>query len=161
MTMKENIYVETTIPSYLAAWPSRDLVTAAHQQITHLWWRQQRENYNLFISQIVIDEASSGDPDAAKRRLEILEDFPLLDISSETSNFARALLKLVPLPQKAAADALHIAIAVANGMDFLLTWNCTHIANAVLRTKIEKVCRLKGYDPVIICTPEELLEVNE
>jgi hypothetical protein len=159
--MKTNIYIETTIPSYLTAWPCRDLVTAAHQQITHQWWNSQRENFNLFISQSVIDEASSGDPDAAKRRLEILENLPLLDISNEAGKFAQALVELVPLPKKAAADALHIAIAVLNGMDYLLTWNCTHIANAVLRTKIEEVCRLKGYEPIIICTPEELLEVKD
>jgi len=158
--MKANIYIETTIPSYLTAWPSRDLVTAAHQQITHQWWKSQLENFNLFISQIVIDEASLGDPDAAKRRLEILENLPLLDVSNVAGEFAQALIKLVPLPQKAAADALHIGVAVVNGMDYLLTWNCTHIANAVLRTKIEKVCRLKGYEPIIICTPEELLEVK-
>jgi predicted nucleic acid-binding protein len=158
--MKAKIYIETTIPSYLAAWPSRDLVTAAHQQITHHWWKKRRQDFNIYISQNVLDEAASGDPDAAKRRREILENLPLLDINDEVSEFAQTLIELAALPQKAAADALHIAVAVVNGMDYLLTWNCTHIANAALRTKIESACRRKGYEPIIICTPEELLEVE-
>jgi hypothetical protein len=158
--MKPCVYIETTIPSYLAAWPSRDLVTAAHQQITRHWWEIRRHDFDLFISQNVLDEATSGDADAAKRRLEILANLPLLDINDEVGEFAQALLELVPLPPKAAADALHIAVAVVNVMDYLLTWNCSHLANAALRTKIEDACRKKGYVPVIICTPEELLEVE-
>jgi hypothetical protein len=158
--MKAKIYIETTIPNYLAAWPSRDLITAAHQQITHHWWGTRRQDFSLFVSQSVLDEVASGDPDAAERRLEIIKGLPLLDINNEVGEFAQALLELVPLPPKAAADALHIAVAVVNGMDYLLTWNCTHIANAALRTKIEAACRKKGYEPIIICTPEELLEVE-
>ncbi len=158
--MKANVYIETTIPSYLAAWPSRDLITAADQQITHLWWKTRRQDFDLFISQNVLDEVTSGDPDAAKRRLKILENLPILFINDEVGEFAQALLELVPLPPKAAVDALHIAVAVANGMDFLLTWNCTHLANAALRNKIESACRDKGYEPIIICTPKELLEVE-
>ena len=157
--MKANVYIETTVPSYLTAWPSRDLVTAAHQQITHHWWETRRQDFNLFISQSVLDEAASGDPGAARRRLEILKDIPLLEITDEVGAFAQELLESVPLPSKAAADALHIAVALVNGMDYLLTWNCKHIANATLRTNIEAVCRGKGYAPTIICTPEELLEV--
>lgn len=159
--MKPKVYLETTIPSYLAAWPSRNLITAAHQQITHHWWRVRRQDFDFFISQSVLDEASSGDPDAAKRRLEILEDIPLLDITDEIGEFTQTLIELVPLPPKAAVDALHIAIAVVSRVDYLLTWNCIHIANAALRVKIEAVCRSKGYEPIIICTPEELLEVKQ
>ena len=158
--MKTKIYLETTIPSYLAAWPSRDLVTAAHQQITHHWWRSRRQDFTLFISQSVLDEAASGDPEAARRRLEVLEGLPLLDITNEAAEFAQTLLELMQLPPKAAPDALHIAVAVVNGMDYLLTWNCTHLANAALRSKIETACRNSGYEPVIICTPEELAEVE-
>jgi len=158
--MKPNIYMETTIPSYLTAWLSRDLVTAAHQQITHQWWNKRRQDFNIFISQSVLDEAASGDADAAARRFEILKNLPLLEINDEVGEFAQVLLESVPLPPKAAPDALHIAVAVINGMDYLLTWNCTHIANAALRTKIEETCRKNGYEPIIICTPEELLEVE-
>ena len=138
--MKPNIYIKATVPSYLTALPSRDLVTAAHQQITHQWWKKHRQDFNIFISQSVLDEATSGDPDATARRLEILENLPLLEINDKVGEFAQVLLEFVPLPPKAAPDALHIAVAVINGMDYLLTWSCTHIANAALRTKIEEAC---------------------
>lgn len=156
--MKPKVYLETTIPSYLTGRPSRDLVTAAHQQITHQWWDTRRAAFDLFVSQMVLDEAGSGDPDAAARRLAVLTPLPLLNPHEEEAELAQALIEQVPLPASAAADALHIAIAVVNGMDYLLTWNCTHIANAALRSRIEAVCRSKGFEVPIICTPEELLE---
>jgi len=156
--MKSKVYLETTIPSYLTARPSRDLVTAAHQQITREWWDTRRHDFDLFVSQMVIDEASAGDPEAVVRRLEVLAPLPLLDPRAEGANLAQALIEQVPLPMSAAADALHIAIAVVNGMDYLLTWNCTHIANAALRSQIETVCRSIGFEVPIICTPDELLE---
>ena len=156
--MKPKIYLETTIPSYLTSRPSRDLVMAAHQQITREWWDTQRDAFDLFVSQMVLDEVSSGDPEAAARRLGLLKPLPLLNPHDEEAELAQALLKQAALPARAAADALHIAIAVVNGMDYLLTWNCTHIANAALRNRIETVCRSKGFEVPIICTPEELLE---
>ena len=156
--MKPKVYLETTIVSYLTGWTSRDLVTAARQQITQEWWQTRREDFDLFASQIVMDEAGAGDADAAARRLEFMSDLPLLNPSDDVADLAQALLDEVPLPAKAAADALHIAVATVNGIDFLLTWNCTHIANATLRGNIEAVCRSRGYEPPIICTPEELLK---
>ena len=155
---KLRVYLETTIPSYLAAWLNRDLIMASHQQTTREWWNTRREDFELFVSQFVIDEVGVGDPDAARRRLEALVNVPLLDPSEEVHALADELMKCVPLPAKAAADALHIAIATINGMDYLLTWNCKHIANAALRPSIEAVCRENGYEPPVICTPEELLE---
>jgi len=154
---KPKVYIETSIVSYLTAWPSRDLVTAARQQITREWWETRREGFELFISQSVIDEASAGDPDAAKRRLEALNTLPLLNPMEEGDELAQTFMEQVPLPNEAAADALHLAITVVNGINYLLTWNCTHLANAALRNNIESVCRNKGYEPPIICTPEELL----
>ena len=156
--MKPRIYLETTIVSYLTAWPSRDLVTAAHQQITWEWWESRRAEFELYISQIVVQESSAGDGNAAERRLEALEDIPLLDITEDVTVLAEKLMEQVPLPERAGVDALHIAVAVVNGMDYLLTWNCTHIANAALRNRIEAVCRSSGYEPPVICTPEELME---
>ena len=156
--IKPRVYLETTIPSYLTAWPSRDLVMAGHQQTTREWWNTRRDDFQLFVSQFVIDEAGAGDPDAARRRLEMLVNVPLLDPNEKVHALADDLMKRVPLPPKAAADSLHIAIATVNGMDFLLTWNCTHIANAALRAGIEGVCRENGYEPPVICTPEELLK---
>src|SRR5207244_10393643 len=124
--MKPKIYLETTISSYLSAWPSRDLVTAAHQQITREWWQARHEQFELFVSQIVIQEAGGGDPDAAARRLDMLKDLPLLELTEEATALAQEFVEQVPLPEKAAVDALHIALAVVHGMDYLLTWNCTH-----------------------------------
>ncbi len=156
--MRPRVYLETTIPSYLAAWPSRDLVMAAHQQTTREWWETRRGEFDVFVSQFVIDEAALGDPGAARRRLAVLTEIPLVDPSEDVYVLAEAIMAGVPLPPKASTDALHIAIATANGMDYLLTWNCTHIANAEFRAGIEMVCRSHGFEPPVICTPEELLK---
>jgi predicted nucleic acid-binding protein len=157
--MKPRIYLETSVISYLMARPSRDLVTAANQQITREWWEDRRREFELYISQPVIQESSAGDPEAAKRRLNVLEDYSQLDVTEEAMTLAQELIKQVPLPEKAELDALHIAIATVHGMDYLLTWNCTHIANAALRHHIETICYMMGYEPPIICTPQELMEV--
>src|SRR5713101_2086129 len=122
--MASRVYLETTIPSYLTGWLSRDLVTAAHQQITSEWWETRRQDFELFISQFVLDEAALGDPDASRRRLEMLTDIPLLDAGEEVLALANELMNRVPLPTNAVADSVHIAIATVNGMDYLLTWNC-------------------------------------
>lgn len=159
--MKPTVYVETTIPSYLTAWPSRDLVRAAHQQITREWWAH-RDGFDLYTSRLVVQECQAGDEHAAADRLAALQGIPLLEQTPEAADLADALVRDVPLPQKAAADALHIATAAINGMEYLLTWNCTHIANAALRPRIEAVCRAAGFEPPLICTPEELpTEENE
>jgi hypothetical protein len=155
--MKSKVYVETTVVSYLTGSPSRDLVIAAHQQITREWW-QGRKRFDLYVSQIVVQEAGGGDPEAAASRLRALEGISILELKSESRDLAKKLLTQGPIPQKATLDALHIAIAVVNGMDFLVTWNCTHIANAAMRIMIEAVCRSLGYEPPVICTPEELME---
>ena len=155
----ESVYLETTIPSYLTAWRSPELVMAARQQITRDWWDSRRHDFELFVSQLVIDEASAGDPEAAARRLELLEGVPLLEPQDDTDVLVEALIRRLSLPDRAAADAVHIALAVVNGMDFLLSWNCTHIANAAYRPVIESVCRSLGYEPPVICTPEELMTV--
>lgn len=155
--MKPRVYLETTIPSYLTAWPSRDLVRAAHQHITREWWEKRREQFELFVSQVVVRECQAGDPTAAAERMVTLEGLPLLEQTEAATRLALALVEQVPLPDRAALDALHIALAAVHGMDYLLTWNCTHIANAAFREPIESVCRASGYEPPTICTPEELL----
>ena len=152
------VYVETSVISYLTAWPSRDIVIAGHQQTTREWWRDQRQSFQLVASQLVIQEASAGDVVAAQERLEILKNIELLEVKEDALNLAQVLIQSGPLPRKAAEDALHIAIAVTNGVEYLLTWNCKHIANASVRSSIEGICRAAGYEPTIICTPEELLE---
>jgi hypothetical protein len=148
-------YVETSIVSYLTAWPSRDLVRAAHQQVTREWWAT-RGSYELYVSQFVLDEAAAGDSAAAEQRLEALQGIALLDVTEEAIVLAGDLVAGGGLPAKARVDALHIAMATVHGMDFLLTWNCTHIANAATRSTIEDLCRAAGFEPPIICTPLEL-----
>ena len=155
--MPGTIYVETSIISYLAARPSRDLITAARQQVTHTWWRERRPEFDLYVSQVVLDEAAAGDPQAAERRAELLAQLPLLDVTPEVAELAAALIEQVPLPPRAGADAAHIAVAAYYGIDFLLTWNSAHIANAALRPRIEEVCRQRGFRPPVLCTPDELM----
>ncbi|MEI8374348.1 MAG: type II toxin-antitoxin system VapC family toxin [Planctomycetota bacterium] len=154
-----SVYLETTIPSYLTAWHSPELVMAARQQITRDWWDNRSHDFELFVSQLVIDEASAGDRDAAARRLQFLEGIPLLEPPENTDTLVAALLHELSLPDRAAADAVHIALCVVNGIDYLLTWNCTHIANATFRPVIESVCRSLDYEVPVICTPEELMVV--
>jgi predicted nucleic acid-binding protein len=152
------VYVETSVISYLTAWPSQDIVIAGHQQTTRDWWQEQSQRFQLVASQLVIQEASAGDIIAAQERLEVLKNIELLEVTEGALNLAKLLIQSGPLPKKAAEDALHIAIAVTNGVEYLLTWNCKHIANASMRSSIERICRSAGYEPTIICTPEELLE---
>lgn len=130
---------------------------AARQQITRECWDTKRNEFELFISQLVIDEASAGD--AAARRLEVLDGLPLLELGEDTNSLSKLLLRELFLPERASSDAVHIALAVVSGIDYLLTWNCTHIANATLRPRIEEACRTLGYRMPIICTPEELKTV--
>ena len=150
--------METSVISYLTSRMSRDLIVAGHQQITQEWWANHRDKFELFISQTVLEEATVGDQEAAQQRVKAVENLPLLEITEEAASLAKDLVRLGPLPKKAEVDALHIAIAVTNKVDYLLTWNCKHLANATLRGQIERVCRARGDEPVVICTPEELLE---
>jgi hypothetical protein len=147
--MRPLVYIETSVISYLAAHPSRDLITAAHQQITHTWWQVSRSDFSIFASQVVLDESAAGDPQMASKRVKILKDVPLLDITPGVAELAAMLIARLPLPPRAGADALHIAVAAYHDMDFLLTWNCSHIANAILRPKIEKICM--GQDTQLRC----------
>lgn len=155
--MKPKVYLETTIVSYLTARSSRDLIIAAHQQLTQEWWDHRRISFDLFVSQVVVQESGAGDTLMAQKRLEVLVTIPLLDLRQEAVALARALVEKGPLPEKAAVDALHIALATVHGMDYLLTWNCQHIANAEMQIAVAAVCRAAGYEPPVICTPEELL----
>jgi len=157
LAMPKLVYIETTIPSYLAAWPSRDLRQAARQQITHDWWNNQRRKFDLCTSQTVLDEAAAGDPDAANRRTPHLQDLPLLDLTEAVNNVATMIMNSGLLPQKAARDAVHIAVASVHRVDILLTWNCRHIANAAIMKELSEVVEQCGYEMPVLCTPEELL----
>lgn len=154
--IKQTIYLETSVISYLAARPSRDLIVAGHQQITGEWW-ETRQQWQLYVSALVINEAGFGDVDAAARRLALIDGIPSLAVNDAAVDLAQRLLTGAALPTKAKEDALHIAVAAVNGMDYLLTWNCAHIANASRRSLITILCEAAGFRTPVICTPEELL----
>jgi predicted nucleic acid-binding protein len=153
--MKSKLYLETSIVSYLTARPSHDLIRAAHQQVTRDWW-ETRSAFDLYVSQLVLDEAKAGHKEAAQMRLAALREASVLKLTPETGVLARGILGGGGMPAKAYVDALHVAVAAVHGLDYLLTWNCAHIANATMRSKIETICRAAGYDPPVICTPVEL-----
>ena len=153
----ETVYLETSIVSYLTAQPARDVVAAARQRLTVEWWHSQRALFNLVISPLVVEEASRGDSEAASHRLEILRGLPRIDAAPEVIDFAKRIISEGALPKSAADDALHIALAVVHGVDYLLTWNCRHIDNAQNKPRIRRLCREAGYRFPEICTPEELM----
>ena len=155
--MKKRVYIETSIASYLTARPSRDLIQAARQQITNDWWEDRRSEFELFVSQYVLDEAGGGDLAAARRRLELLSELPVLRTTEEAKDLAEALLADGVLPRKAATDALHIAMSTVHELNVLLTWNCKHLANAEILGEVGRVIRSRGYEPPVICTPDELM----
>jgi hypothetical protein len=155
--MKPRLYLETTIPSLLTAWPSRDVVIAAHQQVTREWWENKRTEYDLYISELVLLEAGAGDPVAARERLDVLRGLPLLDASLEVEHLTSRLLASKLIPPNAAADAGHLAISAVHGMHFLLTWNCTHINNATMEKQVRAVCAAEGFELPVVCTPEEIM----
>lgn len=155
--MKKSIYVETTIFSYLMGKPSANLINAARQQTTNLWWEKRSKDFHLFVSLPVIAEASNGDPDAAAKRLSVIRELPVIGLTPKASEFASFLIKETPFPENAAVDALHIAIACVNQFDFILTWNFKHIANAEIRSKLEILAESQGYRLPVICTPEEFI----
>lgn len=156
--MKQRVYVETSIVSYLVSRPSSDVRVAACQLITREWWEGRSARFDLYISEFVLAEASLGDAAAARLRLEAAASIPQLEATEAVRQLGAALMTEGPVPASAEIDAYHIAVAAANGMDYLLTWNCTHIANATIRGRIEDVCRSNGYEPPTICTPQELME---
>jgi hypothetical protein len=155
--MKAKVYIETTIPSYLAARPSGDLLIAGHQKIGRDWWELRRPAFDLYVSELVLEESAAGDVVLAKRRLALLENIPILASNSAVTTLAEALVALGPIPPKAAADALHIAIASVYACDYLLTWNCRHIANAEIQRRARSVVDRRGFELPTICTPEELM----
>jgi hypothetical protein len=158
LSVKPTVYIETSIISYLAARPSNDLRVAGQQNITIDWWENEAPKFELYISPFVVDEASRGDPAAAEKRLAMIAACPELEVTSAVEELGNALVVEGPIPEKARIDAYHIATAAVHGVEYLLTWNCTHIANAVMRPRIENTCRNHGYEPPVICTPQELTE---
>jgi len=155
--MKAKLYLESTVPSYLVARQSRDIVTAGHQATTREWWAKRIKDFQIFISPMVIEEVSMGEAAMAKARLEILKPFPQLEITESVTSLAETLIVGGTLPRKAARDAVHVAVSAIHGMHFLVTWNCRHIANGEILRKVQKVCREHECECPLVCTPDELM----
>jgi hypothetical protein len=155
--MSLTLYLESTIPSYLTARPSRDLIVAAHQQITHEWWDNARPEFDIFISQAVLDEIGAGDVDAATRRLAVVAGLPRLAAIEEVDELAVEYQAQLALPVAARLDVVHLAYCVVYELDYLLTWNCAHLANGRVIQKLQAVNLAMGRRTPIILTPEELL----
>jgi hypothetical protein len=153
----ETVYIETSIVSYLVADPSRDLLTAANQQVTRDWWQQRRAGFVCVASQEVLAEASRGDPEQVRRRLEVLASLPRVAVSLDAEELARLFLSTGCLPPKAARDAVHLAVATAIAADYLLTWNCRHLANAQILKRLEREAQRAGRPLPHVCTPLELM----
>ena len=157
----KSVYIETSVVSYFTSRRSRDLRAAAWQEVTAQWWAEERVKYELFTSELVIAEASAGDEAAAAGRLEVLKDIPELPVDDEAKALAAKLVEGGGVPSTAPADALHIAVAAVQEVDYLLTWNCRHIDNAAAKPTVRSICARAGYTCPEICTPLELLSEEE
>lgn len=153
----ESVYLETSFISYLVARPSRDLLVAAHQHVTQDWWASRRSGFECSVSQVVIDEASAGDPGEVQKRLAIIGVLEVLEITEEAEALTEAIMGTGALPPQAVRDAAHVAVAAVQAIDYLLTWNCKHLANAQITRRLTLVCEKLGHRMPIICTPEELM----
>lgn len=157
--MLPKVYIETSVISYLVARRNqRDLLVAANQELTREWWETRRHSFDLYASAVVLAEAARGDQTFAAARLAIARELALVEVSEAALTLAQALLQNAGLPRTANEDALHIAIASAGGLDYLLTWNCKHIANAAIIPRVNAVVRRHGYEPPLIYTPQQLME---
>ncbi|MEO6753074.1 MAG: type II toxin-antitoxin system VapC family toxin [Chthoniobacteraceae bacterium] len=153
--MPHSIFIETTIPSYYVARPSRNLLQFARQELTREWWDGQRQQFDLFTSQLVLDEAAEGEQAKASERLQLLDGIALLELDKNAESLATKLIESGILPSFAGRDASHLAVAGVHGMDFLLTWNCKHIANPFLADRLQSCFSGMGVHLPVICTPEQ------
>jgi hypothetical protein len=150
------IYVETTVIGNVAGRIQANPDVASRQRMTRDWWNITAARYELAISQLVIDECSDGDPAAAQERLDVLDNLTVLAITDDARALARALNAEGAVPASEPRDALHIAVAAVQCVQYLVTWKFKHTANATMRSKIEQTCRDAGFPPPIICSPPEI-----
>ncbi|QJB44058.1 type II toxin-antitoxin system VapC family toxin [Dolichospermum flos-aquae] len=155
--MIESLYLDTSIIGYLTIRPSTNLITASNSVITQNWWDTRRENFTLYISEVVLEELARGDQEIVTKRLDLISELPLLALNEAVEELAQQFLTKSNLPPKASDDALHIALATVYKVDYLLTWNCKHIANAQIQKKLSQVSIQSGYELPTICTPYELM----
>lgn len=159
--MKKRIYIETTVVSYFTARPSRDIIVAGHQETTRDLWPNLTAKYETYISAIVYEEAGKGDPDQAQMRLSAIEAFPMIDIDDDARFLAEKIIAGRGIPADYPEDALHVAVAAVNGMDVVVTWNFAHLNNPFTRRAIRRIVELERYVCPEICSPQELIEVDQ
>jgi predicted nucleic acid-binding protein len=152
----DKVYVETSVVGHLAGRLHPNPLIAARQQFARRWWPEFCSKYQVFISELVIDECGAGDSTAAQERLDVIKTLETLDIDEAVRRLAAGLLAARAIPQSEPRDAFHVALAAVHGLEYLVTWNFAHIANAAMRGRIEAVCLDAGFEPPVICTPEEL-----
>lgn len=157
--MKATVYIESTIVSYLVAKPSRDLIVAAHQQLTTEWWDLIRLQVDCFVSPFVIQEISAGDKEAANKRIRLIKNIPVLELNQEIQKLAQTYFDSLDIPGKARLDASHLATAVWHEIDYMLSWNCKHIVSGRVKMILEKINSELNIKTPVLCTPEELMEV--
>jgi predicted nucleic acid-binding protein len=158
--MKRRLYIETTVVSYLTARPSRDLIIAGHQEATRDLWPKLNTEFEVYVSSLVFEEAGRGDKVQAKKRLNAIKPFPMLEIDAEARELSKKIMAERGVPKEYPEDALHIAIATVNGIDLIITWNFAHFNNPFTRKKIRSIIEEAGYISPEICSPEELLEID-
>lgn len=157
--MKPRVYIETSVISYLVGWLNeRSILVAHNQEFTREWWSLRRHEYELFSSAVAVNEAGKGEGSLAEERLNFLAETTMLDVTDGATVLALELLRNTRIPAKAEVDALHVAVAAVHGMDYLISWNCKHIVNGNILPEVYAVCRASGYEPPLICTPQELME---
>lgn len=154
--MRRSVYIETTVVSYLTARPTTDVVMMGHQISTRDWWDNDRAAFDLCTSELVLTEAGRGDPVAAAQRLAAIAGIRQLPIIQAAVDLADAIAVAISLPVRAKADAVHAAVAAVHGIEFLLTWNCRHLANGLFAPRIERTCAAAGFSAPRILTPESL-----
>ena len=156
---KPKVYVETSVISYLVARRNqRDLIVAANQELTVEWWEHRRQDFELYVSAVVLAEVARGNEQFAAARTTVAQQLTIVEISESATALADSLVEHAGLPPTAYEDAIHIAVAATGGMDYLLTWNCRHIANAMIIPRVNRVIRSFGYEPPLIYTPQQLME---
>lgn len=158
--MQKRVYIETSVVSYLTAKPSRDIMIAGHQEATRELWTILSTKFEPYISALVYQESSKGDPEKSQMRLSAIAKFSMLDIDDEARFLAEKIITKKGIPKEYPEDALHIAVAAVNGIEVIITWNFAHLNNPFTRKKVRKIVETEGYICPEICSPEELLEVK-
>jgi predicted nucleic acid-binding protein len=158
--MNPRVYIETTIPSFYHEFRTEPEMLA-RRAWTREWWDERRSDFDLVTSEAVIDELAKGDFPQKNDALALIEKVPLVDIDEASADIVEAYIKHHVMPADPAGDALHLALASEHRCDFLLTWNCKHLANANKFAHIRRINGILGLFVPLLVTPLELLGETE